>query len=65
MQEIKYPYIVCWIIWNRNNPQWRPIYKFKHCSTEEKANKLKTNLLKQTNFIDIYITKRIELCKEK
>jgi hypothetical protein len=52
-------YLVSWIIWNRNNPKWRAIYKFQKCSTEEKANRLKSNLLKQTSFIEVYISKII------
>lgn len=57
MTKVKYPYFVCWIIWNRDKPVWRPIYKFKQCSTEEKANRLKANLSKQTSFSEIWITK--------
>ena len=58
-KKIKYPYFVCWIKWNRDSPEWKPIYKFEQCSTEEKANKLKENLSKQCTFIDIWITKLI------
>ena len=57
---MKYPYFVCWIIWNRDSPEWRPIYKFEQCSTEKKAIRFKENLIKQTSFIDVYITKLIE-----
>lgn len=50
-------YLVSWIIWDRTNPEWRPIYKFQKCKTEEKAKRYKNNLLKQTSFIEIYISK--------
>jgi hypothetical protein len=50
-------YLVSWIIWNRDLPKWRPVYKFTKCSTEEKANRLKQNLLNQTRFIEVYISK--------
>lgn len=50
-------YMVSWIIWNRDSPQWRPIYKFQKCSTVEKAERFKRNLLKQTSFIEVYISK--------
>jgi len=52
-------YLVSWIIWDRKNPTWKPIYKFQKCSSEEKANRFKTNLLKQTHFIEVYISKII------
>jgi hypothetical protein len=52
-------YLVSWIIWNRDFPKWRPIYKFTKCSSEKKANRLKNNLVKQTSFIDVYISKII------
>lgn len=54
---MKYPYFVCWIIWNRDKPEWTPIYKFQRCTTEIKATRLKQNLLKQTSFIEVHITK--------
>ena len=50
-------YLVNWVIWDRSSPNWRPICKFAKCSTEQKAQRLKTNLLKQTSFIEVYITK--------
>ena len=53
-------YFVNWIIWNRDTPDWRPIYKFERCSSEIKAIRFKNNLEKQTSFIDVYITKIIE-----
>lgn len=56
---ISKPYFVNWIIWNRDSSQWRPIYKFDRCSTQEKAERLKANLLKQTQFVDVFITKII------
>jgi hypothetical protein len=52
-------YLVSWIIWNRTSPQWTPKHKFTKCSTEKKAIKMKQNLLKQTSFIDVYISKII------
>ena len=52
-------YLVSWIIYNRDSPKWRPIYKFTKCSTLEKADRFKNNLLKQTSFIQIYISKII------
>ena len=60
-RKIKYPYMVSWTIWNRDTPDWRPIRKYIRCSTEIKANRLKKNLLKQTNscFIDVLISKII------
>ena len=54
---MKLNYLVSWIIWNRDTPEWRPVYKFQKCSTEDKANRLKSNLEKQTRFIDVYISK--------
>lgn len=57
--KVPKPYFVNWIIWNRDSPEWRPIYKFDRCSTLEKAERLKNNLLKQTSFIEVYITKAI------
>lgn len=58
-RKVKYPYIVSWTIWNRDSPEWRPIYKYQKCSTEDKANRLKKNLLSQTTFIDVEISKII------
>lgn len=58
-EKTKYPYMVSWKIWNRNSSKWRPIYKFAECTTEDKANKLKKNLLNQTNFIEVIISKII------
>jgi hypothetical protein len=52
-------YIVSWIKWDRTNPQWKPIYKFAMCASESKALKLKENLLKQTRFIEVYVSKII------
>ena len=52
-------YIVSWIIWDRTNPKWIPKYKFQKCSSEDKANRIKSNLLKQTSFIEVYISKII------
>lgn len=49
-------YLVSWIIWDRTYAKWRPIYKFQKCRTEEKANRMKTNLLKQASFIEVYIS---------
>lgn len=49
-------YLVAWIIWDRTNPEWRPIYKFQKCTTLIKANRLKNNLLKQTSFIEVTIS---------
>jgi hypothetical protein len=57
--ETTKPYFVSWIIWNRGKSNWKPRYKFTRCSTEQKARKLKTNLLKQTSFIEVYITRLI------
>lgn len=34
-------YLVSWIIWDRTTAEWKPIYKFQKCSTEEKANRMK------------------------
>ena len=52
-------YFVNWIIWNRGDPKWKPIYKFDRCTTLKKAERLKSNLLKQTSFIEVYITKAL------
>jgi len=52
-------YFVNWIIWNRDKPEWRGIYKFQRCSTIQKAERLKENLLKQTSFIEVYITELV------
>lgn len=53
------PYFVNWIVWNRDSPKWRPIYKFQRCTTLEKAERLKSNLIKQTSFIEVHITKTV------
>lgn len=50
------PYLVSWIIWNRDKPEWRPIYKFQKCSSLIKAERMKKNLLKQTSFIEVTIS---------
>lgn len=52
----KNKYLVSWIIWNRDLPQWKPIYKFQRCKTEDKAKRMKQNLMKQTMFIEVYIS---------
>lgn len=52
-------YLVSWIIWNRNAPEWKPIYKFQKCSSLDKAKRMKTNLLKQTSFIEVTISEII------
>ena len=57
--KIPQPYFVNWIIWNRDKPVWRAICKFSRCTTQEKAERLKANLLKQTRFIEVHITKII------
>jgi hypothetical protein len=58
-QVTKHTHVVCWIKWNRDNPKWRPIYKFIKCENLVKAERLKNNLIKQTSFIEVYITKLI------
>lgn len=52
-------YLVSWIIWNRDLPKWRPIYKFTRCKTLIKAERLKKNLIKQTSFIEVIISEII------
>lgn len=52
-------YLVSWIIWNRDSPKWRPIYKFIKCSSENKARRFEKNLLKQTRFITVTVSKII------
>lgn len=56
---MKNQYLVSWIKWDRTSPQWRPIYKFQRSSTLDKANRLKQNLLKQTRFIEVTVSKTI------
>lgn len=57
-------YLVSWIKYDRNLPQWRPIYKFQECTSLEKAEKLKSNIQKQTSvFTKIFISKI--LCDKK
>lgn len=55
----KNPFLVSWIIWDRSSAMWRPIYKFIRCKSEYKAIRVKNNLLKQTSFIEVYISKII------
>jgi len=45
--KVPKPYFVNWIIWNRDSPEWRPIYKFDRCSTLEKAERLKAKKQKE------------------
>ena len=49
-------YLVSWTRWDRTNPEWKPIHKFQKCANIEKALRLKNNLLKQTNFIDVDVS---------
>jgi len=53
-------YFVCWRTWNRDSPKWRAILKFQRCKSLEKAERMKKNLLKQTKFIDVWITELTE-----
>jgi hypothetical protein len=52
-------YLVSWIIWNRDSPQWRPKHKLQKCASLDKAERLKKNLLKQTSFIEVTISEII------
>ena len=59
--KIKYPILVSWIKWDRTDADWRPIYKQRRCKNEDKAKKLKRNLLKQSPcFLDVTIFKILE-----
>lgn len=53
------PYFVNWITWNRNSPEWKPKHKFQRCRTIEKAERLKRDLLNQSSFIEVSITKSV------
>lgn len=44
---MKYPYIVTWVTYNRDKPEWREIKNFTQCSTLDKANRAKKNLESQ------------------
>ncbi len=52
-------YLVSWTTWNRDSPMWRPTHKFQKCASLDKAERLKTNLLKQTSFIEVTISEII------
>lgn len=59
MIKNKYPFVVYWTKWDRTNPEWRAINKWQRCSTIDKANRLKTLLLSQTNFLDVRIAQEL------
>lgn len=56
-------YLVSWVKYDRSSPQWRPIYKFQECTSLEKAEKLKSNIQKQTNVLTKIFISKI-LCKK-